>query len=510
MFLMDDIAKWMGRNKETNGNVLATQGSQIAASLPFPLLICTNQLVITGANQAFCSHFKHSANDLDGAKLTDIFGPGVSVWSDKNRPCKLASLLKMADQKNPKKLSGDFPNIGARTIELFTRRLPSSSKKGLLLLFHDVSDAVDLKGKIEKSRNELLAVYDGQDDPVVMIDDNFKIRRINRAMLESLGGGSYNSFIGKPCYLKLHGLSKRCPGCTADETFATKEKTARWGLLQARPRTDDYSYEITCHPLVDEKNKVMAIAESYRDITEVLRIEEELYESERSRVMKPLAAGVAHEIRNPLAVIRAEAQYGIQEADTAFELREILKRIIKSAESANNVVSDLLDFAQPQDVKLKLQALKPVLERAISLIKAPAAAQKVRISRSLSTKLPKLVIDDKRFIHSISQFLTNALEAMPRGGKLSIVATSNKTKENVTISIKDTGNGVPEEVVSNLFHPFYSTKKDGVGLGLPIAEGIIRSHGGRVHFSSWPGKGTEVSISLPLRKKSAQPSQIPL
>lgn len=500
MFLVDDIFKLFKGSgpKVAAGDYLARQGAQIAASLQLPLLICDKKFSIIGANAAFTRLFRISKNQLQDKKLTQIIGTDVSLAKENGQARKVLHLSSLLVGRNPKLLIGNFPKIGKRAFHLFTRTVTTKEGKDLLFIFQDVTDAQEQENRISKSRRELLEVFDGVDDPTVMIDRDFKVRRINRSMLEVLDGSSYQGFLGKTCYYTLHGRTDACPGCTADKTFRNGKKTSRIGPLAKRSSTDDFIYQITYHPIKDTSGKVTAIAESYRDVTEVKRIQEELYESERSRIMEPLAAGVAHEVRNPLAIIQSTAQYCLKAIDYNDDLVESMHTIIKNTETANRVIGDLLDFAKPQAVDFKRQPLRPLLEEGLRLIKGRAHNHKVQVSKSIPRNLPRLLLDQKRFLQAYVNLLVNALDAMPEGGKLNVEAHRRDRDHTAVVMVRDTGGGIPEEVVAKAFQPFYSTKKNGVGLGLPIAEGIIRSHGGQVHFKSLEGEGTEVTIVLPL------------
>ncbi len=489
--LIDDIARWLGGGGETipPGSYLSTRAVRILMALPFPVAVCDGHLAVVAASPSFERLVRIRREPKvrpAGKNLFQLF---------RNIP-NLASQFRDRSDRDPLVLSGDFPRLGRRVFHLFIRAIPCPERT-LLLIFQDVTNQTELTRMIEKSRSELLSVFDGIDDPMVMIDRKFRIRRINEAMLKILEGRSYKDFIGKACYWKLHGRKEVCPGCTAFRSFEQGKRTSRTGLLEATPSAGDFSYEITCHPLKDTAGKTTAVAECYRDTTEVRRIEEELYESERARIMEPLAAGIAHEVRNPLAVIRSTAQYWMGEVGENEEIKEGFQSIIQSTEAANHVISDLIDFARPPTVNFERQPLKPILETGLSLIKSRAEMQKVDVTKSIRKNLPPLILDGKRFLQAYMNFLINALDAMPCGGKLTVTAGSNNGHREVEVRIGDTGEGVPEEMISKVFQPFYSTKKEGVGLGLPVAEGIIRSHGGRVCFKSTKGRGTEVKIVLP-------------
>lgn len=480
---------------------MALRAGRIFSLLPFPLLLCDKKFSVIQANQAFTRLFQMKEDNLPGKNLFKILGGRVSLrWNGVDEG--IAALPEFLSKRNPKTVVGTFPKIGKRVFRIYNRSLKGNE---ILLLFQDVTHDFELRQLIEKSRKELLSIFDGIEDPMVMIDKNFRIRRINEQMLATLGAKSYREFLGKACWLKLHGRTERCSGCTADTTFNTGFKTSRVGPLERRSQPDEFSYQITCYPLKDVKGEVTGVAECYRDMTEITRVKEELYESERGRVMESFAAGIAHEVRNPLAVIQSSAQFCLSEAAVNGNLRESLEAIVKSVGVANRVVNGLLNFAKPQEVFFQRQRLKPILEEGLRLAKGRAKGQKVRVKKSIAN-LPPLILDKARFLQAYMNFLLNALDAMPQGGRLSVGAHYDRRSRRIAILIQDTGEGVPTEMVHKIFQPFYTTKKEGLGLGLPIAEGIIRSHGGQVAFKSWPGKGSEVRINLPMARKFSRTS----
>lgn len=500
MSYLDDILSWLtGTEEETPERDLKVLGGEALALLPLPLVVCNKKLSILATNQAFGRHFQVQGKGVRNRNLFDLLGEHIKIIDEDGRERPVTRSVEILNGKNPTILSGRFRGIGDRVFYAFHRVVPTNGKGQLLILLQDVTKDKELQGMIGNSRRELLSVFDGIEDPMAMIDKDFRIRRINEAMLKAVGGRAYKDFIGKACWFKLHGRSDRCPGCTAGETLATGKKAVRHGLLERRPDPEEVTYQITCYPLRDTSGAVTGVAESYHDMTEVARMEERLYESERVRVMQPLAAGIAHEVRNPLAVIQSTAQYCMGESGNR-ELKEGLQAILASTASANRVVQDLLDFAKPQEVNFKRQSLKPILQEGLALMKGRAKDQKVTLSLSAPRNLPVLIIDKDRFLQAIINFLINSLDAMPAGGRLTVEARGRRSDQTVEVVIRDTGEGVPEEVVHRVFQPFFSTKNNGVGLGLSIAEGIIRSHGGQVRFKSWAGKGSEVTIKLPMRR----------
>jgi signal transduction histidine kinase len=475
-------------------------GAKILAALPLPLVICSGSLVIMASNESFGRQFKLKAGEIKGKGLFGVLGSELWIL-EKDQEKILTGLNKLVKGKIPKVVFGVFPKIGRRVFNLFTRSLKINGQQYSLIMFQNVTEEDEKKKIITNISQELRSIFDGIDDPHVMIDTNYRIRRINERMLKALSGKSYKHFIGMPCHVKLHGRRDRCPGCTADETITSSQKTMRVGFLECRKDYDQFNYQIVCHPLKNKEGNTVGVAESYRDVTELQHVQEELYESERTRSIQPLAAGIAHEIRNPLAVIQSTAQYIQGRVKDDEDVNESLEAILKSAEDANRVISELINFAKPSDMSLKQEPLSSVLEESIKLIRGRAKQCRVVLDQYIPNNLPKLFLDRKRFQQAIINFFVNSLDVMPDGGRLDLQARHNRLEQSCEIAIRDTGPGVPEEVVSKLFQPFYSTKKNGVGLGLAIAEGIIRDHGGKVTFRSKLGEESEVLISVPIKKE---------
>lgn len=355
---------------------------------------------------------------------------------------------------------------------------------------------------IVKSRKELLQFFDGLSDPVLVIDRQFIVQRVNRATLEVLNKKSYQEFIGKPCYEVLHGRKEICPQCTASKTLETGEKTTRTGFLESKEKPLETAYNITCYPLTNEKGEVSAIAEYYQDMTELTHVTRELYESERARVMEPLAAGLSHQIRQPLTIIRSAAQYvteTFQKTLKSKDFLETMESIIQNVDQTNDVLSDMFHFSKPSQYQMKRGFLVPLLERGLKLVQQRIRDHKIVLNKEWPKDLPEILMDEKLLLQAYLNLLTNSIESMSQGGRLTVRAFQRENPlPKIIVTIEDTGPGVPKELIPKLFHPFFTTKPTGVGLGLPIAEGIIRSHGGMIHFESEEKKGTRTVLELPL------------
>lgn len=219
-------------------------------------------------------------------------------------------------------------------------------------------------------------------------------------------------------------------------------------------------------------------------------------EREKSTLLEEMATGLAHEIRNPLGSIKGAAQFLRAEANV--ENQKFLNVIIEEVDRLNGAVSQFLDYAKPYTLNLKPQRIEPVVEKAISLIRASRLSEAVAIETEFHPDLPLANIDAEQMIQVILNIAINAIDAMPEGGSLNFRTTRIEGDDGgaIALSIRDTGRGIAKEDMKNIFKPFFTTKKRGVGLGLAICHRIIRKHGGLIRVKSIPGQGSVFYIRL--------------
>ena len=251
--------------------------------------------------------------------------------------------------------------------------------------------------------------------------------------------------------------------------------------------------------LVTERTKKLTEAniQLKDEISERKKLEAQLRISERLAGVGELAAGVAHEIRNPLAVISSTVQYfhSIYK-DKDSEIMELMDIINQSSEQANRTVTSLLEFAKPREISLiEGDILKPIL-KVCSLVETKCSNQKVQLIKKLPNKLPHILYDENQIEGVFLNLILNSLAAMPKGGKLIISAEGNNRE--VEISISDTGVGISEENLQKVFNPFFTTKKGGTGLGLSLVHQVVHSLQGSLNIDSKIGEGTSIILTFPV------------
>jgi signal transduction histidine kinase len=210
-----------------------------------------------------------------------------------------------------------------------------------------------------------------------------------------------------------------------------------------------------------------------------------------------LAAGAAHEIRNPLTAIKSSLQY-LETKSQDEKARKLLNTALEETGRIEEILAGLLSFSRPSDIKKERHDLLENLEETLELIAFQARKQQIRIVKEFPASPLYLNADKSQLKQLFLNLFFNSLQAMNGGGELKLEVTLPDS-QNVLVAVCDTGEGVPEENLDRIFDPFFTTKKGGTGLGLSICYGIVKSHSGEIEVRSKPGQGTTMLIRIPLK-----------
>jgi signal transduction histidine kinase len=244
-----------------------------------------------------------------------------------------------------------------------------------------------------------------------------------------------------------------------------------------------------------------------RMVHKLKETQNELVRSEKLISLGRLSAGVAHEIRNPLNAMKGAIVLLQRRRPEDPLIAEYTPLILEEIERLNSFVSDFLYLAKESVPRLLPTNLNALIQNTLALLEEQLAAQGIHISRHLEAALPEAPVDLHQMEQVLINLLLNARDAMPDGGSLEITTRSlsgespGPETDRVVITIKDTGTGIPAEHQRNIFDPFFSLKKGGTGLGLPITLGIVENHGGKLTLQSVLGEGTVVTLELPVAKE---------
>lgn len=222
-----------------------------------------------------------------------------------------------------------------------------------------------------------------------------------------------------------------------------------------------------------------------------------LAQSEKLAALGQLAASVAHEVRNPLAVIRSSAQSVAETLPVAdVEGRRACSFITDEIDRLNHVIGSLLAVARPPTVTPRAVPVSELLDRTLALARDELAGKDIRVRRTAPADLPPVRADADLLCQVLLGFLTNAAQAVPAGGEVTLEAAARNA--TVELAVTDSGPGVPAELRERIFEPFFTTRKNGFGLGLAVARQIVELHGGSIDVGERPGGGARFSVRLPV------------
>jgi two-component system sensor histidine kinase HydH len=235
----------------------------------------------------------------------------------------------------------------------------------------------------------------------------------------------------------------------------------------------------------------------FRDLTEIQGLKNEIELARRLASIGKLAAGVAHEIRNPLSSIKGFATYFRDRYKEVPEDRKTAEIMVQEVERLNRVIGQLLDFARPVTLQKKPIKIQALIRHSLKIIEKKAHEKHIGIKEDIDPDLPEVSMDADQMNQVLLNLYLNALESMANDGQLTLEVRSDTESQRLRIMIQDTGQGIEKDDLAHIFDPYFTTKQTGTGLGLAIVHKIIESHNGEIKVESKPGLGTSVIILLP-------------
>jgi signal transduction histidine kinase len=234
-------------------------------------------------------------------------------------------------------------------------------------------------------------------------------------------------------------------------------------------------------------------------------LERQLNQKEKLASLGNMIAGVAHEVKTPLAIIKTRIQMWQQEVQKNNDLAELIspesmQMVIDETNRLSTLVKRLLIFSRPIDKKMKPTDINKLIDEVVSFISVERNNKTIAIRQNLNSDLPLIQADESSIKQVIINVLENSIEAMPEGGIIGISSDIDAGNKKIIIVITDTGKGISEEIINMIFDPFFTSKESGAGLGLSISYQIVKAHNGEICFMENPDKGTKCIIKLPLSK----------
>jgi PAS domain S-box-containing protein len=373
-------------------------------------------------------------------------------------------------------------------------------------VFSDITERKRLSERLQSAAEEWQTTFDSINDLVMILDREYRIVRVNAATVRFLGL-PMERIVGSACFTVMHGTSCPIDGCPGQNTFQTN-LGAEFELLHA----DSGKWLlISTDPIRDAAGHVIGAVHVARDISErkqaeaeLHRLHSHLWHLDRVSQTGAITASLAHELNQPLTAILSNAQAGLRFLDggnpDVGEIRAILTDIVHDDKRAGTVISGLRSMLRRQETPRETINLRQTIEEVLVFVHSELVGQQVELDLRLE---PDALVsaNEGQVQQVLLNLIRNAVQAMQDQPtdqrRLELTLTRTNTGEAL-VALRDSGPGIPEEQQGKLFEAFWTTKNEGLGIGLPISRSIIESHGGRLSFTNNPDQGATFSFTLPL------------
>lgn len=461
---------------------------RVLEHIPEGILQLDGETVIY-ANRRILSLLDRTLEEVRGQTVQRIFPDTVHVRFD-SPPANADGF--------PSKNLKDAISINGRHLVVHSVEDPADPTRRTVIL-NDVSRLKEIEGALNESIVYSESIIDCVADSLIVLDPDLRINRVNRATCELLGYTEHELF-----NMSMDEIME-VEGGFHERIVRKLRQNGEVGLPNGFYRTKSgASIPVSFMGTLLDVSGGGIICTAH-DLRELLELQNQVIQSEKMATTGVLAAGVAHEIKNPLAIILqgVEAlEFSLASGGKRRIMADMIRRIRSAADRADAIVKGLLDYSKQSPAASAAHRLETIVDEALSLVENQTTIQSIRIERRYSAATPPIRADKIQIQQVIINLLVNAMDAMPKGGTITIRTRAvevNGDNRFAQLLFSDTGSGIAPEHMQRIFEPFFSTKSDSmsVGLGLAISRGIIDKHGGTINIHSEPNKGTHVTIDLP-------------
>jgi PAS domain S-box-containing protein len=477
--------------------------TNILGSIPTSLVVIDRSLRIVSVNRNFLEKTRREEQATLSRKVEEVFPQVLLKYTRLDQ--KVQEVFRTGEPVEGGKLAYRAPSLPSRNY--YYRLIPLYLSPGrggegggvenVMLLMDDITEREKLGEEVRRAERHLASVVDSANDLMASMDPEGRILTWNRAA-EGTSGFRPDEVKGR--YL---------PDLCVEED---QQKMGAWLAQLAKGQFTKKSMEINLKTkrgeevpiawvgsrMLDDERHTVGLVAVGRDLTERKRLEAQLIQSAKLTSLGVMAGGIAHEIRNPLAISSAAAQLLLEKPDDEKFREEAAEKIHSGIQRASYIIENLLKFARPPEERMLSMDMSEALEETLSLLTNQLKVQRVKLEKDFASVLPPVVGNKSLLQQVFSNMILNACNAMPQGGTLTV--TTRATKAGVEIQFADTGVGIPMEHLSKIFDPFFTTMPvgKGVGLGLSISYSIIQQHQGTIDVASQVGQGTIFTIRLPV------------
>jgi PAS domain S-box-containing protein len=349
-----------------------------------------------------------------------------------------------------------------------------------------------------RARHLWESTFNAISDGISVHTHDLRLAKVNRALTRILDLPP-EQLIGKPCCWVMLNRDDPLPECADRRALNCPSHQ----VTEVIERPNGQVLRITVDPLLDDQGRPYGTVHVVSDITEQVALERRIARAEQLALIGELAAGLAHEVKNPLAGIKGAIEIVRDGLPEDHPSRKILNHVLEETLRIDRIIGDLLEYARPRPAHRRPTDVNALIERVLTTVHMQAPTDRIAFEFHPDPHLPPATLDPDEIQKVLLNLLINAIHAIKDQGRIVIQtahvpARTGPSAEAVSISISDTGEGIPPENLEKIFRPFFTTKKRGTGLGLATCKRIVTSYGGTITVTSDVGKGSCFTITLPL------------
>lgn len=464
-------------------------------AVPSSVILLDHDMQVILANRNFLEKARRSESNTIGSKLADVF-PKV-ILDEMGLEHRIRQVFRENKATQGRRLTYRAPGVPLRIY--YYSIIPASWGEGVdsvMLLMDDVTEQVRLGEEIQRVERHLASVVECASDIVLSTDTQGRILTWNKAA-ERISGYSFEEVKNRLFYECCATDSRTMTIFTSGGIHQKGSNASESNLITKQGNSVRVAWIFS--PMKDDLGQTVGVVAVGRDLTEQRRLETQLIRSQKLAALGVMAGGIAHEIRNPLAISASAAQFLMEEDITPEFRKDCAEKVHIGIQKAALIIENLLKFSSPSASMDKEQVdLISILKEGLPLIANQAKIQRVEV-KSDFPRSPIMILGVAGLLEqAIMNLLLNALGAMPNGGTLGI--SVEKAHAEVWVHVADTGHGIPIANIGKIFDPFYTTSSPGkgIGLGLSICHSIVEQHFGSIDVTSVEGKGSTLTIRLPL------------
>ncbi|MCX6137165.1 MAG: PAS domain S-box protein [Ignavibacteriales bacterium] len=449
------------------------------------ILVTNDRGLIIDSNNALESLLSRAPTHAPISTVFDLFVP------EERERC--ARLLSFQGDELSLRSTWVLDGIAPLDVEILCRRLSSNGKKLVVLFAKDITD----QRRKELDLLRFSEVMQHTVNPIEITDASGRIIFVNPAF-ERVSGYTQEELLGKNPGLLNSGKHSHEFWKAIWETILDGKEWV--GQVQNKRKSGELFYtELVISPIIDDYSKVVGFLGAHRDITEQKMLEEQLVRSQKLETFGTLAAGIAHEVGNPLTSISSIVQV-IQRTSKDEFAQEKLELVKNQVNRIAKIIRELVDFSRPSAYEVKLSNVNAIIRDAMNIVQYGKKVHDFIFELELDDPLPHIAVVPDQLVQVFLNILMNAVDACALNkGHIRIV--SRNIGGAIAVTIQDNGHGIAEEDRNKIFDPFFTTKEvgKGTGLGLWVSLGIVKNFGGDIRVESQPGTGSTFTIELPLK-----------